>query len=91
MTVATGAVVLIEDYAIEQSPGDGQAARIPDPADIGIEMGMAADAARLNAAKDALLDKLRASGHPNPEISGARYTVDHDRTTVSAVIISALR
>jgi translocation and assembly module TamA len=89
MTVETGAVFLIEDYVIEQAPADVEAAPIPDLADIGIEIGMSADAARLNAAEDALLDKLRASGHPNPEISEARYTVDHDRTTVSAVITVA--
>jgi translocation and assembly module TamA len=89
LTVTTGAVFLIEDYAIEQSSAAARTSNLPDPTEIGIEMGMAADAARLNAAEDALLDKLRAIGHPDPEIADARYVVDHDRTTVSAVITVA--
>lgn len=89
LTVTTGAVFLIEDYVIEPTPDTTGAALLPGHAEIGIETGMPADAARLNAAEDDLLDRLRESGHPNPEITGARYVVDHDRTTVSAVITVA--
>jgi translocation and assembly module TamA len=84
--VEAGPVFLIEDYKLEQRPDAAGVVNFPDPGAIGIEIGMPADAARLKAAEDVLLDRLRSSGHPDPRIADARYIVDHGRTTVSAVV-----
>jgi translocation and assembly module TamA len=81
-----GPVFLIGDYAIQQALGsDIKIAPILFE-DLGIEIGMAANASRLKGAEGALLDYLRAAGHPDPRIVDARYVVDHDRTTVSTII-----
>jgi translocation and assembly module TamA len=87
LTVETGPVYLIEAFAIERTGAAGDPAIAVALADIGIEIGMPAEASRLKAAEDAILAIARRAGYPAPRIAEARHTVDHDRTTLSTQLL----
>ncbi len=85
--VETGPLYLIEDFKIERT------GKADDPpiavalADIGIEVGMPAEASRLKEAEDRVLAIARRSGYPQPRISETEHVVDHDRTTLTSRIL----
>lgn len=87
LMVEAGPVYLIEDVVIERTGAPRDPTVEVALADIGLEMGMPAEASRLKAAEEALLDIARRSGYPAPAIAEARYVVDHDRTTLTSRIL----
>lgn len=89
LEVETGPVYLVEDVVIQRTGAPGDPVVSTALADIGLEIGMPAEAARLKAAEEALLDVARRAGYPAPAIAEARYQVDHDRTTLTSHILLA--
>lgn len=87
LMVETGPVYLIEEVRIERTGAPKDPVVEIALADIGLEIGMPAEAARLKAAEEVLLDVARRSGYPSPAIAEARYVVDHDRTTLTSRIL----
>ncbi len=87
LAVETGPLYLIEDVVIERTGAPGGPVVEVALTDIGLEMGMAAEAMRLKAAEEALLDVARRSGYPMARIAEARYVVDHDRTTLTSHVL----
>lgn len=87
LLVETGPVYLIENISIERTGAPEDPVVEVAIADLGLEIGMPAEASRLKAAEQALLDVTRRAGYPSPEIATARHVIDHDRTTLTSHIL----
>ena len=86
LTVDTGPVFLIGDYAVRYTRPTG-AVQVPvDESELGLALGARARAAAFKEAEERILVLLRRRGFPFPAIQSTRYVADHDVAAVGATV-----
>jgi len=86
LRVETGPVYLLANYDVTYV-GSALATGLPESMDeLGLEAGMWARAAPLDAASGRLLDLLGAVGRPFARVVDKKFVVDHADTTLSATL-----
>ncbi|MCB2102162.1 MAG: BamA/TamA family outer membrane protein [Rhodobacterales bacterium] len=82
LTVTPGVVYLLGDYAIAYGDNEPPAALMPDLEDLGLHVGMRADAGAIVDAEQALLTRFREAGYPWVKVDKRTVRLDRPQTLV---------